>query len=63
MGPKCPPMHYHVAAEGKNRLEGAAFKSGGDAMARFIVTGTIGSDGRVSMDLKLVGTGTNRRHP
>jgi len=58
MGPKCPPMSYHVVAKTKNQLEGMAYTSGGDGMEIYTLAGTLGADGKVSMDLKPVGVGT-----
>ncbi len=58
MGPKCPPVSYHIVAKTKNQLEGMAYTSAGDGMELYAVTGTLGADGKVSMDLKPVGVGT-----
>ncbi len=57
MGPKCPPMHYHVVAKTKTQLEGVAYTTGQDGMELYSVTGTLGADNKVSMALKPTGAG------
>lgn len=58
MGPKCPPMSYHVVAKGKNQLEGMAYTSGENGMEIYAISGTLGGDGKVAMELKPIGVGT-----
>ena len=57
MGPKCPPMQYHVVAKTKTQLEGVAYTTGQDGMELYAVTGTLSADGKVSMALKPAGAG------
>lgn len=61
MGPKCPPMQYHVVAKNRNQLEGTAFTTGEKGMEIYVVSGALGADGKVTMDLKPVGVGTPAR--
>ncbi len=57
MGPKCPPMQYHVVGKAKNQVEGVAYTVGQDGMELYSVSGGISADGKVSMALKPVGVG------
>ena len=57
MGPKCPPMQYHVVAKTKNQLEGVAYTAGQDGMELYAVSGGLSPDGKVSLALKPAGAG------
>lgn len=61
MGPKCPPMQYHVVTRNRNQLEGAAFTFGENGMELYSVAGTLAPDGKVAMDLKPAGVGTPQK--
>lgn len=57
MGPKCPPMQYHIVPKNKTQLEGVAYTMGQDGMELYAVTGGLSPDGKVSLALKPVGVG------
>lgn len=58
MGPKCPPMSYHIVTKNKNELEGMAYTSNENGMEMYSVNGMLSNDGKVTMDLKPLGVGT-----
>ena len=58
MGPKCPPVSYHVITKSKTQLEGAAFSYEEGNMVMYLVTGSLASDNRITMKLKPMGAGT-----
>ena len=49
MGPKCPPMQYHLVQKAKGQLEGVAYTNVEGGMELYNVNGGIGSDGKVNL--------------
>jgi hypothetical protein len=55
-GPNCPPLEFHVVPTSNDRLEGVAFEPTASPPQIFSISGNIANDGKVTMDLRSVGS-------